>query len=819
MLRNYLLTIFRQIRKNRDFSLINVTGLAIGMAACLVIAQFIYFHWSFDRQVPDHDRIFRVQPVVTKKGEKTENGNRISNLLGKAVGESMPEIRGTARFYSYNYANSAVIVKKDKGIIHFEQPGVYATNPGAFSLFDLKLLAGSIADFDAPLKAVMTESTAIKYFPSPLGAVGQTFTLSGNDGAFEYELVAVIKDLPDNTHLDFQVLISMPSLNNYIEGHKSWTAYDFFTYFKLADKKDQQKVIDQLHEVQEKNAAEKLREYGYDIGFELMPLRDIHLYSAAGDDFKRNMDYRLVYALTIIALFILMIAWINYLNLSLVKTLKRLKEVGIRKSMGSSARQINMLFIMEALILNVLAFMIALTLAQILSPWLKELTGVRFDLFSYLPVTGLLFLMVMGGSLLVGLYPALLTNTVALTRILLGGGPQKMGGMGIRQVLVALQFIVTFLLVSGTLVVYQQLVYMKNAELGFDKNDVLVIKAPPGDINSDERQDVVSYNTFRTALLTKPGIKMVTNAGEIPGETITWRTGIQLPAMKKEERINTGLVSMGLEYPEFLGLEVIAGRGLVEGDDPWTKGDVIINRKLAEKLGFNDPEEAIGAKLEGFFAPITVRGVVNNHHHTSLHDDYDPTIFVLSSWTEYYFIRFAIGSELDVVQQHSEFERLVTTVRNEWNRAFTFDMDYFFLDEYYNVQYREDERFGQIFSTFSVLAIFIACLGLFGLTSFSLKQRTKEIGIRKVLGAEPGDLIFLLSKSYLVIILLSYAIAMPMAWILLGRWLENYTFRIELGWWLLVIPLLFVVTVAAITIISRMIRATRLNPVHSLRYE
>jgi putative ABC transport system permease protein len=277
---------------------------------------------------------------------------------------------------------------------------------------------------------------------------------------------------------------------------------------------------------------------------------------------------------------------------------------------------------------------------------------------------------------------------------------------------------------------------------------------------------------------------------------------------------------MGSEFLTFFNLDVIAGRGVVQGDDPWSKKDAFINEKLALLLGFESPEEAIGAKLSGFWAPLEVRGVIENHHHNSLHEDYEPIVYILSSWTEYYFVKFNLGEDLPLNEKKAAFKHLVNSVEEEWSQTFpNYSIDYFFLDRFYNHQYAEDEYFGTIFSIFSLLAITIACLGLYGLTSFTIKQRTKEIGIRKVLGADAQNLLFLLSKKYIILIAIAYFISMPIAWLSMQKWLQEYAFHIEPGIWLLVVPFGLVVLIASSTLISRILIAVKMNPVKSLRYE
>lgn len=820
MLKNYFKTIIRQIRKEKEFSIINIIGLAVGMAACLVIAQFVYFHTTFDQYHSNADSTYRITAQAIKNGEDLGEAIQVSGILAKTAAEQDPTVDNYARFWGLNYMNASLIMNKDGQKSMSDIKGIYCTDPSTFDVFDLPFLAGSAAGFGAPQKAIMTESVARQYFENFDNAIGKPFTLAGNNGSQEFEVVGIIEDLPQNTHLDFSLLLSMESMDKFSESRIAWATTNFYAYIKTNDQFRANSFLKNLQELHEKNGAQKLSEFGYTFNHQLQPLTDIHLHSTNYSDFKRPMDYKIVSALAIIGLTILVIAWINYLNLGLVRTIERLKEVGIRKSLGSSTRQITTLFLLEAGVLNIAAFLIGLTLVQLMAPYISEITGLEFSALLNPHVTLSLVGIVMIGTVLIGLYPALISNRFSISGILVGKGHQKkVGGMSFRRILVGLQFTITFLLVSGTLVVERQIRYMKSADLGFTINDIMVIQAPPGDVNSENRQDVVSYNAFKTELLKNSGIEMVVNSGEIPGERISWNSQIRVQGQPEDLAIQTSLVSMGLGFTDFLGLDVIAGRGLQKGDDPWNKGDVVINKQMAKELGFESPEDAIGARLNGFYVPLEVRGVLDNHHHNSLHYDYDPIVYILSSWTEYYFIKFNSDQLAGSDQRYEQMQEYIATVESEWNYFFDFNMDYFFLDSYFNRQYNDDERFGKIFSAFSGLAIFIACLGLFGLTSFTIKQKTKEIGIRKVLGATVSDLIILLSKSYVFIIITSYLLAMPLVWYVLGKWLENYSFRIDLGIWLLILPLIVVSFIAGATILTKMVKATRMNPVKSLRYE
>ncbi|MEQ8627201.1 ABC transporter permease [Ekhidna sp.] len=819
MLKNYLITIFRQIQKNKVFSFINILGLALGMAACLVISQYVNFHTSFDTFHSNADQIFRLESDAYKNGEHLGQSYNAPSMMGAALRDQSPEVKEVARFYNYNYANNSIIYTDGDDKVSFEQPGVFIADKGTFELFDFKFLAGSPAKFDEPQKAVLTLTASKKYFDNPEKAIGKSFTLSGNNGNNEYELIGVVDDIPENSHIQFELLLSYPSMDNYTKSRLSWTNSNFTTYMLLSDRNRQGEVMSIINQLHEENSKESYAANGYAVDYFLRPLTDIHLNAEYEWADSAGVDNKTVFVLSFIAMIILVIAWINYMNLSLVRTMERMKEMGIRKCMGSSMKQITQLFILEAFVMNLLAFVLAIFVTQIGEKYLIEVTGLPVSALMDLKVLTLLLGLIGVGTLLIGFYPYILLKTMNVVNILVGNRG-KVGGVKMRKSMVFVQFMITFILIAGTVTVYHQINYMRDADLGIDIENILVIKSPPGAIQDNERQDVKRFNTLKTELLKYTGVKEITNGGEIPGEPVGWGASLRLKNESTESSVYTGLISMDVDYPQFFDIDVVAGRTLREGDDPWSKGDVVINAKLAEQLGFSNPEDAVGAEIDGFYGPtLKVRGVVENHHHTSLHDDFMPLAYILSSWTEFYFVKLQLDENGNSTR-NAQLSDLVATVKSEWNEVFTdYQMDYFFLDRAFDEQYKEDIRFGKIFSGFSALAILIACLGLFGLTSFSIQQRTKEIGIRKVLGASAKNLMILLSKEYMMLVSAACVVSLPVAWWMMSKWLEDYTFRIDLGWWFVIVPIAFVIGLALLSISSKVLSTIKTNPVKSLRTE
>lgn len=819
MLRNYLVTILRHIQKNKVFSFINIFGLALGMAACLVIAQYVNFHTSFDDYHSNSDRIFRIEGEGFRDGVSLGQSISTPSLLAETLTNESPLVAHSVRFFDYNYANNTIVYKRETGLVNFEQNEVYITETSLFNVFDFEFVAGNATKFDEPQKAILTESASAKYFDDPLKAIGSTFTLSGNTGTYEYELIGILSDPKENSHIDFELLLSLPSLDNYSEARNSWRNNVMISYLLLEDAIKSKEVLAEINRLYDANIKENIAQNGYSVDYILQPLKDIHLNSSNAWSFKAGVDKRTIFVLSLIAAIILVIAWINYMNLSLIRTIERLKEMGIRKCMGSSMRQITQLFVLEAFVMNLIAFAFAVLLTQLGETYLIEATGLPISALMDTNAILLLSGLIIAGTLLIGFYPYILLKTLKTVNILVGQ-KGKVGGTKMRKSLVFVQFVITFILIAGTITIYNQISYMRDADLGIDIENILVIKSPPGDVLSKDREDVKRFSTLKNELLKKAGIIEITNAGEIPGEQVGWKTDLYLKNQSKESSVYSGLVSMDVDFPTFFGIDLVAGRYLKRGDSPWSKGDVVINRKLAEMLGYTDPQDAIGAEVEGFYGPtLNVRGVVENHHHTSLHNDYEPLAYILSSWTEFYFVKMQLNDNLSA-SRGDQLDGIISSVKNEWNNIFIdFQMDYFFLDRAFDEQYKEDIRFGKIFTGFSSLAILIACLGLFGLTSFTIQQRTKEIGIRKVLGATSQNLMLLLSKEYLALVAIACLFSIPAAWWVMNKWLEEYSFRINLGWWFFIIPVAFVLSLALLSIITKIVGTVRKNPVESLKYE
>ena len=813
MFKNYLITIWRQIQKNKLFSFINIFGLALGMAACLVIAQYVKFHTSFDEFHTKSDRIFRVESTVYKSGEELGLGIKTPEPLADQLLIESPFIEQAMRVWPFTYANSTLVYEGRKDVENYEVSAIYFGEQTGFEIFDFNFLAGSAASFSEKYKAILPWDVASKIFQNPQDAIGETFTLSNNNGKADFEIVGVMETIPENSHIQFELLLSYPSMEKFNGCYKNWDCASTISYLLLNDEKNKEAVISSIAEIVETNTD--FADYTFD--WKLQDLASIHLNSIASDDFTAGVDKRTIAAFSLVAVIILVIAWINYMNLSLVRTVERLKEMGVRMSMGSSKRQITGLFLAEAFIMNLLAFGLAIGLVQMGEGVVQSVTNLSGSAIGDIQVILMLAGLIVIGTVLIGFYPNILLKSLKAVNVLTGRKGIT-GGNKLRKSLVFAQFMITTFLLAGTYTVYKQINFMKNADLKIDVENILVLESPPGEVESDDREDLAKFKKLTTALKQYPEITQVTSGGEVPGEPISWRTRIQKKNDEESSGVETSLISMDYDYPEFFDIAVVAGRALREGDSPWSKGDVVINERLAEMLGFSNPEDALGQDLEGFYAPLTVRGVLENHHHTSLHSNYDPIAFIVSGWVEFYFIKIDIPE--DTENKKALLAQSINNVKKEWDNIFTdYPIDYFFLDSHFNEQYEADDRFGKLFTGFSVLAIVIACLGLFGLTAFTVQQRTKEIGIRKVLGASFANLMGLLSKEYLLLVTIAASVTLPIAYFVMEKWLENYIFRIDIGTSFILLPLFLIMIFALISISSRVVGAAAKNPVDSLRYE
>lgn len=788
------------------------------MAICLVIYQYVGFHTSFDKFNTNADRLFRVESATTSTDNNVSYTITHPAPLGATLAERSPLVTNSAQVARLDYLNASVEFNSNGTLVVFKQPAVIALGKGFFQMFSTDFIAGSFEKFDEPYKAILTEKASKKYFDDPAASIGEIFSMKDNTGEQKYELIGVLKDIPEASHFSFELALSFPSVVKYLGSLDSWDSPAYRTYVLLNDSNDKEAVATTATGIYSENFSESLKNSGDEVTFDLQNIQDIHLNSKVSVDSGTSIDSRVIWILSLVAIVIMAVAWINYLNLSFVRTLDRMKEMGVRKCLGSSRRQLTLLFVIESMVMNLLSLCITIVLINLSSNYLAQTTALPVIDILNIEVLSFLFGVVALGTLVTGFYPLVLLKSFNLAAVLVGKKGSVVSGKS-RKGLVLIQFAVTFLLISGTLTIFRQIDFMRNSDLGIETENILMVEAPPSDINADNREDRARFRTMTSELLKYPGIESMSMAGEVPGQPISWGSALYLNNQPKESAISTGLISMSHTFPEFFGIDVVAGRALRQDDDPWSKGDVVINEKLAERLGFSNPEDAIGAKIDGFFAPLQVRGVLENHHHTSLHNDYRPIAYILSGWTRYYFFKLRIDENSDT-ERVDQLNAMIAKMQGEWDGVFpNYQMEYSFVDQGFDQQYKEDVRFGKIFTGFSIVTIVVACLGLFGLTALTVNQRIKEVGIRKVLGASGVSLMKLLSKEYAILVCLAGILSMPLAYYLMNNWLDGYSFRIDLGVWFFIAPFMLIFCLAVVSVVGKIWSVVRSNPVDALRYE
>lgn len=805
MFRNYLKIAWRNLLNNKAYSAINIGGLAIGIAACLLILQYVVFELDYEDFQVKKDRIYRVQQDRYDNGKLSTQWAAGAFAVGNSFKEAIPEIEDYVKVVE----TGDIIVKVENQPLKIEEV-FFATN-SFFSVFSYPLIHGDIETvLNEPYTAAISETTAVKIFGTT-DAIGKTLPISGGR---TYKITGVFKDMPINTQLKPNFLASyktfvVTNTNEESNPEEWWASDGCLTYVLLQEGVGPQVVESKFPAVVEEGVGELLKRFNSSVTYNLQPLKDIHLDANYMQEPAPNGDGKTIYLLLAIAFFILIIAWINYINLATARAIGRAKEVGVRKAVGSQRKQLITQFFFESALFNGMALILALAILMIAIPTFNELSGQQISYTFFLEGSfwlGLIGLFVIG-VFLSGAYPAFVLSSFRPVEVLKGKMISTKQGALLRKSLVVFQFAASLFLLIGTLTVYNQIQFMRNQSLGIDIEQTLVI-APP--IATDS-----TYTNKMTALkedlLTSSSIKSITVSTTIPGDAVGWNAGgIKLTTQEESQQKQYRVIGVDYDFMNLYDLKIRAGRAFSEdfGSDPES---VIFNKAGITQLGFNNPEEAIGERIDFWGEQYTIIGVVENFHQQSLQEPYEPLILRLMPDVRGYF---SIRTDADKIAQ------TIGQVQTKWGIFFPGNtFEYFFLDDHFNEQYNADNRFGKVFGLFTLLAILVACLGLFGLASFTALQRKKEIGIRKVLGASILGILKLLYKEFALLLVLAFAIAIPLAWFTTSNWLQGYAFRINIHWSFFLIPFMTIVLVALITVSFQTIKASLANPVNSLRTE
>lgn len=810
MLKNYLNVAFRNLVRYKGYSIINILGLAIGMAACLLILYFVNYEKSYDRFHENSDRIYRLR---YERSDQAGGAVRFASCCppaGLRIRQKFPEVEKVVRLFRYK---AAVSNQDDRSM---SQPGnnfieerMYFAEPELFEIFRYPFITGDpVNGLKEPSTAFVSASTAKKYF-GDRNPVGQILSV---DKKTNYRITGVFEDIPPNSHLKFDILLSYPNLlqkfGNDVED--SWGDSGWYTYLLLKPHADIKALEKKIAALVETEFGEALREYKLTCELPLQPLNDIHLTSHYMLEFENNGDSDTVKFLSILAIFIIIIAWVNYINLSTARSLTRAREVGLRKVSGASRSQLMTQFFSETVILNFFAALFALFLVILFLPLFRLVTGtpVEYGIWAQPWFWFTVFAMFVVGVFFSGLYPVMALTSFQPVTVLKGKLGNAARGISLRKALIVFQFVMALAMLTGTFTVFRQLQYMKNQDLGFSLDNKLVIRAPRvRDASFGSR-----LQTFREQLLKNPAISHFSVATDVPGKQVWWDAG-GITRKGANDNKNYQIVGIDYDYIPLFNLKMAAGRNFSR-EFPSDSSALILNETASNWLGFANPAAAIGQQVDYWGKMYTVVGVLKDYHQQSVKQAFEPHIFRFMPTGR--DVRGLFVLKMNAQNTMPD----LAEVKRQFDEFFPGNpFEHYFLDEYYHQQYRPDELFGTVFAIFSFLAIFVTSLGILGLSSFMVAQRTKEIAIRKVMGADVLGITLFLAKDFLLLIILSFVIALPAAYFGITHWLESFAMRMSLSAGLFLLPLLLVMLITAFTISFHVIKAALNNPVDSIRDE
>jgi len=807
MLKNYFKIAWRNVLRQKGYAFINIIGLAIGVAACLLILQYVSFELSYENFQANKDRIYRVKQDRYDNGKLSTEWVSGAYAVGNSFKDAIPEIEDYVKVVGHD----PVIAEVKNQPIQIKK--VFYASGSFFKVFTYPLIAGSANKaLTEPFTAALSETSARTLYGTT-NVVGKRLTLNRNT---DYTITAVYKDAPNNTQLKPEMLLSYASFVKRTTDstgrgpETAWLWDGCLTYLLLRKDADPHVVERKFKPVVDKFTAADMKRFNAAVTYRLQPLKDIHLYSHYIGEPQPNGDGKTVYLLLGIAFFIVVIAWVNYINLATARAINRAKEVGIRKTVGSQRRQLITQFLSESALLNLFALLLALLIVVVAIPGFNRLSGqnLSFSLFAKSDFwLGLITLFVVG-TFFSGLYPAFVLSGFKPIEVLKGKMTATSKGSLLRKGLVVFQFTASLFLLIGTLAVYQQIKFMRQQSLGMNIDQTLVVKPPTVLTDSTYMR---SMTALKEELNQQTAVKGISVSASIPGEAVNWNAGgIKLVGTDESTQKQYRVIGVDYDYLKLYGIKLVTGR-VFSKDFGSDDHSVLFNRKGFEQLGLNKPEDAIGKKIDFWGEQYTIIGITENFHQQSLRESFEPLIFRLIP---------DIRGFLSIKTSALKASQTISQVKASWNKFFPGNtFEYFFLDDHFDEQYKADQRFGQVFTLFTSLAILVACLGLFGLASFTTVQRTKEIGIRKVLGASVPQILKLLYREFALLLVIAFVIAVPIAWYVVSNWLQGYAFRVDIRWYYFMLPFVTILMIALLTVSLQSIKAAVANPVKSLRTE
>ena len=809
MIKNYFNIAWRNLLKNKGFSAINIFGLAVGIACCLLITLYVNDELSYDNYHINKDRIYRLNLDV-KFGGSEQSAATTSDLLGSILKKDYPQVENYARLYD----SGPFLIKKSGAVNNIREEKILFADSSVFDVFTYPLLSGNAKTaLTEPSTIVLSETAAKRYFGSQ-DPIGQVLNL---DNKKDYKITGIMKDMPDNSHFKAEFFLSMKSLDY---PWNSFLSNNFHTYIVLTKEAKPEAFDAYFNQIVQKYISpevvkamgatiDELTKSGSYYRYSMTPLKDIHLKSKQTLQLGINGDIQYVYIFSVVALFILLIACINFMNLSTARSAKRAKEVGVRKVLGSLRSQLMFQFFAECVMLSFFALLVALGLVFLLLPIFNDISAKTLsinDLFSA-KLSAMIALLPIVVGVLAGIYPAIFMSSFEPIKVLKGRLTAKGGSL--RNVLVVFQFATSIVLIIGTVVIYRQINFIQQRNLGYDKSQVLVIN----DAYALDKQAI----SFKEEVLKIKGVEKGTLTGYLPVPSYRDNT-IFFPEgqIDQTKGIQIGRWRIDYDYFETMGMQIKEGRNFSKDFGTDSTG-IILNEAAVKLFGFNDPLSKSVITYDDSYnqnqktKTYRVVGVVKDFNYESLKNNIGALCLILSKNTGN--VSFRLDANTDIAST-------VKQIETKWNlMAPGQPFNYSFMNESFNKVYKSEQRIGKISLAFAFFTILVACLGLFGLITFIAEQRIKEIGIRKVLGASVPNLVQLLSKDFIKLVVVSIVLASPIAWYVMNKWLQDFAYRTTIDWWIFALAGFMAVLIALLTVSFQAIKAAMANPVKSLRTE
>lgn len=808
MIKNYLKIALRNLRKNPVYSFINIFGLALGMGVSIVILLYVHYELSYDKYHENSDRIVRVsREWFNQNGETSLHLGHVAPPFGPLLEQ---DFEGTVQEVVRFLQVSPLLRYEEKA---FVENRFFFADPEVFDVFSWEMIQGDPSTaLTFPDGIVLTEEAAQKYFGDG-DPMGKALEFEFRGTTMQFQVNGIVENVPSNSHFQFDFLASMEPVVQFYGGQEqmmqNYGSNNFATYLLLPQGYDYQKLQSQLPEFIDRHMAASQHGVKASQGTQLnlWPLTDIHLHSNLDSEIEANGNIEYVYLYTAIALFILLIACINFMNLSTARSAKRAVEVGLRKVVGADRSSLVRQFIGESMILSLLALAGAVLLVYLILPYFNDFLNISltFDVWeNSTQLVGLIGVVLFVG-LVAGSYPAFFLSAFQPAQVLKGSFKAADSHQRFRSVLVVAQFTISIALIASMIIVYNQLDFMRSKDLGFNKDNIVVLPS--------SNRITSNYESIRQRLLGHPGVVNVSVSSRVPSGRLLDSQGTQAEVKGELQQINTRIADIHVShnFMDTFGINLVAGRDFDINLASDSTEAFILNEAATRAIGWATAEEAIGKEFRYGGRSGRVIGVTNNFNFESLHQSVAPIVFLIP--------QDRINNVAVKVRENMRTETL-DFLEKQWAEFRPgYPFDYYFVEENFNQQYDSEERLGQIFSYFSLLAVIIAALGLFGLASFTAQQRIKEIGIRKVLGAKVTQIVMLLSQKFTILVLIAFLLAVPVTWISMNTWLEGFAYRISISIWTFVAAGGLALFVAWMTISYQSIKAALMNPVKSLRSE